>query len=289
MLSLAMQANDLGADGILFDQLGGRGPMACYGEGHGHPVPEMVYTADRVRMLRRIADHMRTINPDFIVMTEGLHDSVTDSISLFHGCVYGVFAPEINAWARGKGMPGAYPEMFRYTFPEVMSTIRIPTPMVSRVVANYTCTYGFRFEIESRYAPDVRYLRQDKVPDAAEYAEVLSPPDIPMMQATPPAVATRYLKQVIEFQRANADLLWRGRFTDNQGFTFQGPGLVAKSYQAGDRLGVLVWNPSDRPAAFKLAVPHATLASASEPEKASVEASSNLAPQTVRLLVWKKK
>lgn len=289
MLSLAVQANDLGADGILFDQLGGRGPMACYAEGHGHPVPAMVYVEDRVRMLRRIADHMRTINPEFIVMTEGLHDSLLDSITLFHGCVRGVFAPDIPARAQGGIGSSLYPEMFRYTYPEVMSTIRIPTPMMNRLAANYICTFGFRHEIESRYAPDVRYLRDDKVPQADEYAEVLSPPDIAMMQATPPAEATRYLKQVIEFQRRHADLLWLGRFTDDQGFAFGGTGLVAKGYAGGDRLGVLVWNPGDRPAAFHLSVPGADLVLAAEPENASPQAMSALAPQTVRLLVWKKR
>jgi hypothetical protein len=288
MLSLALQANDLGADGILFDQLGGGGPMACYAEGHGHPVPSLVYEADRVRLLRRIADHMSAINPDFIVMTEGLHDSVADSISLFHGCVRGVFAPDIPARAQGGLASGLYPELFRYTYPEVMSTIRIPTPMMNRLVANYICTFGFRYEIESRYAPDVRYLREDRVPETSEYAEVLSPPDIPMMQATPPTAATRYLKQVIEFQRSHRDLLWRGRFTDDEGFTFQGPGLVAKSYQAGDRLGVLVWNPTEQPARFTLTVPKAKLVSAAEPECPSVDATSALAPQSVRLLVWKR-
>lgn len=289
MLSLALQANDLGADGILFDQLGGAGPMACYAAGHGHPVPAMVYAADRTLMLRRIADHMRTINPDFIVMTEGLHDSVLDSISLFHGCVLGVFSADILARAHGDTVSAGYPEMFRYTFPEVMSTVRIPTPMMNRAIANYTCTYGFRYEIESRYAPDVQYLKANKVPQASAYEQVLSPPDINMMQATPPAAAARYLKQVIEFQRAHADVLWRGRFTDDQGFTFQGKGLVAKSFLAGDRLAVLVWNPGDRPAAFTLDVPNAELVSAAEPEQGRPEALGQLAPQTVRLLVWKKK
>ena len=289
MLSLAVQANDLGADGILFDQLGGRGAMECYGEGHGHPVPAMVYGEDRVRLLRRIADSMRTINPDFIVMTEGLHDSLLDSITLFHGCVRGVYAGDIPARAQGGVGSGLYPEMYRYTYPEVMSTIRIPTPMMNRLAANYVCAFGFRYEIESRYAPDVRYLREDRVPHTSEYAEVLSPPDVNMMQATPPKEATRYLKQVIEFQRANADVLWRGRFTDDQGFTFQGRDLVAKGYVAGDRLAVLVWNPGDKPAAFTLRVPNAELVSASEPENGRCDAFDALAPQTVRLLVWKKK
>lgn len=291
MLSLAIQANELGADGILFDQLGNTGARACYATTHGHPTPSMVYAGDRVIMLRRIVDHMKTINPDFIVMTEGLHDSVLNSISLFHGCVLGVF-PEAPAElvARLRAEPGsvALPELFRYTFPEVMSTVRVPTPMLTRPIVNYACLYGFRYEIESRYAPDVRYLKDNKVPEASEYEQVLSKPDIAAMQATPPQEATRYLKQVIEFQRANADVLWQGRFADDEGFSFQGPGLVAKSYVDGERLGVLVWNPGASPATFTASVPGRHLVSASEPEKGRVEAFSPLAPDTIRLLLWKK-
>lgn len=292
MLSLALQANDLGADGILFDQLGNTGPMACYAPGHGHPVPTMVYAGDRVALLRRIADHMRAINPDFIVMTEGLHDSVLDSIALFHGSVLGVFSAsvsEISARASEGSVSASFPEMFRYTFPEAMSTLRVPTPMMNRAMANYACLYAFRYEIESRYAPDVRYLRDNRVPEAAEYDQVISKPDIAMMRATPPEKATRYLKQVIELQRAHADLLWRGRFVDELGFAFQGPGLLAKAFEAGDRLAVVVWNPGDRAATFTLTVPNADLVSAAEPEKHSVQASDPLAPQTLRVLVWKKK
>jgi len=220
-----------------------------------------------------------------------LHDSILGSISLFHGWTLGVFSvssPEILSRLRADSVSSPYPEMFRYTFPEVMSTVRIPTPMMNRVIANYTCTYGFRYEIESRYAPDVRYLKDDKVPEVSAYEQVLGKPDIPMMQATPPKEANGYLKRVIEFQRAHADILWQGQFTDDEGFTFRGQNLVAKGYVSVDRIGILVWNPGDQPASFTVNVPKAELLSASEPEKDRVAPMSELAPNTVRLLVWKK-
>lgn len=292
MLELAIQADDLGADGILYDQLGIYEPMPCYAPGHGHPVPSIVYASDRVRFIRRIADHMRAIDPDFIVMTEGLHDSVLDSIAMFHGCTFGAFEAtpgEILARLNGASAAPVFPEMFRFTFPEVMSTIRMPTPMMGRAMANYTCAYGFRFEIESRYAPDVRYLREDAVPDAAEYAQVISKPNIALMRSVPPSEATRYLRQMTDFQRANADLLCRGRFVDEEGFVFRGEGLVAKGFAAGDRLAVLVWNPGDKPAPFSLSAPDADLVSASDPENEDVEAFGALPAQSVRLVIWKRR
>ncbi len=129
------------------------------------------------------------------------------------------------------------------------------------------------------------------MPQAAEYEQVLSKPDIAMMQATPPEEATHYLKQVIEFQRAHADLFWRGRFTDDQGFTCsraEGDHVLAKSFVAGDRVGVLVWNVGDRPSPCAVRVPNAELVSASEPGQSKTAAGEPLAPHTVRLLVWKK-
>ena len=280
MRSLALQAHELGADGILYDQLGVTGPMPCWSTHHGHAVPAMVYTADRALWLRRIADEMKRIAPHFIVMTEGLHDSLLDSIELFHGCVLGEFLPTDK--------DHAFPSMFRYTFPEVLNTQRHPTPMLNRLGANYACLYGLRHEIESRYAPDVRYLKENVVPTRADYADVLHPPNVAIMATTPPAEATRYLKQVIEFERRHAALLWRGRFVDDQGFAFHGNRLLANGYLAGSQLGVLIWNPTDTPAPFTLAVPNARLLSASEPERDTVEPFSPLAAESVRLLIWQK-
>jgi hypothetical protein len=161
--------------------------------------------------------------------------------------------------------------------------------MMGRAMANYTCAYGFRFEIESRYAPDVRYLREDRVPEAADYGEVIHKPNIPLMKSVPPADATRYLRQMVDFMRSNADLFWRGRFVDTEGFAFRGEGLVAKGFAAGDRLGVLVWNPGAKDAPFTLDVPGAALASASDPERGKADGFAAVPPQSVRLLVWRKR
>ena len=282
MFELARQAHDLGADGILFDQLGVTGPMVCWAKNHGHPSPAMVYAGERAAWVRRVADEMKRIAPEFIVMTEGIHDSVLDSVPLFHGCMVGVSTPtekEMAARLDGTGADPTFPEMFRFTFPEVL---------MNRLAANYACVYGLRYEIESRYGPDVRYLKEGLIPTRADYADVLHPPNVPMMAATPPAEATRYLKQLIVFQRRHAALLWRGRFVDDRGFQFKGGRLIAKAYAVGKQLAVLIWNPTDKPATFSLSVPKARLSTAAEPERDSVEPFSSLPAQSVRLLVWQK-
>jgi hypothetical protein len=228
MLSLALQANELGADGILYDQLAMMSPMPCYGEGHGHPVPCMAHEVERPVFLNRIADHMRKINPDFIVMTEGLHDCALDAISMFHGCELGMFyasAGEMLLRMRASRLTDAFPEMYRYTYPEVMSTVRVPTPMMDRAWRTTpapltACATRSRLAMRQTW----RISLKNRVPEAGDYRSVVSKPDVGMMNATPPEEAARYLKQVIGFQRANADYFWRGRYTDSAGFTLAGAG-----------------------------------------------------------------
>lgn len=292
MLSLAMQANDFGADGILYDQLGVRGPTACYAADHGHPVPWMSYEADRKELLRHIAEAMRKVNPEFIIMTEGFHDAVLDSVCYFHGCVRGTFQDSARLIAdrlAGRRADDLFPELMRFTYPEVASTIRFPSPLVDRPMANYTIAYGLRYEIESRYLPDRDYLLTGRIPAIEDYKTVLSKPDITLVRALPPRETAEYLKRAAAFQKKHAELLMTGAFVDNEGFTFRGQGVVAKGYQAPGRLGVILWNTTEKPAAFTLGVPSAELVSASEPERDEAGAFSELPPQTVRLLIWKMK
>jgi len=291
LLALAKQANEFGADGILYDQLGVRGPMACYGEGHGHPVPAMVYEYDRKEMLRDIAQTMKGVNPDFIVMTEGFFDALLDSIIYFHGCVEGVFEDSADRIVQQQVDPqrnGLFPEMVRYTYPEVACTVRVPSPLIDRAMANYTCVYGWRWEIESRYAPDRDYLVSRRIPKLEDYSQVLNKPNIARMQTFPFEEAAGYMKSMTNFQKKNARLLMTGAFTDTEGFTCKGTGIVAKGFSSGDLVGVIVWNTSDKSSAFALDVPGAEFVSASEPQKSTVEAFDELAPQTIRLLVWKR-
>lgn len=148
---------------------------------------------------------------------------------------------------------------------------------------------ALRDEIESRYIPDRDYLLEDRIPAVEDYGTVLSKPDITLVRTLPPQETAEYLQGAAAFQKKHAGLLMTGVFTDSEGFTFRGQGIVAKGYQAPGVLGVLLWNTAKKPATFELGVPKAELVSASEPERDQVEAFGELAPQTVRLLVWRTK
>ncbi len=281
LLSLAEQAHALGADGILFDQLGILSPRQCFNEKHGHKTPAAA--EGRLELIRGIARHMRKLDPEFIIMTEGVFDMEQADIPYFHGCGngFGYFEPGPSQTI--------FPELFRYTFPTFVATQRIPNPLLTRNFANSACTYGLRFEIESRYTADVKYLTTDQVPSPEEYADCNSPPNVALVQTVPCKDSAEYMLQVANLRRQHADLLLRGRFIDLDGVSVEGSGIVGKAFQADDRVGVVLWNPTGEPQSAQVAVDGHVFSAAYEPEaQGTVDAEAPVAAESIRLLIWKK-
>ena len=288
MLALARQARSFGADAILYDQLGVTTPFECWGKGHGHPVPWTSHCEDRPGFVRRIADEMHATDKDFAVFTEGLHDGLLDTIGMFHACQPGSFMSDVNvlktsrATSRANAEP--FPELFRYTFPELVTTTRNPTPMTLRSFVNYAAVFGLRHEIEIRYMPDRTYALDGKVPTKKDYGEVKNLPSLQAMQAEPPAVASAYMKAVGDFQRTHAKYLLRGRFVDDEGITCRNR-VVAKRFVADDGTSaVCVWNVTDKPVSVSFSAlgrPKGVFAPAGEGTMGP------LAPDSIRLYVFK--
>lgn len=287
MFALAKQARGFGADAILYDQLGVTTPFECWGEGHGHPVPWHSHCEERPGFVRRIADEMHATDKDFAVFTEGLHDGLLDTIGMFHACQPSAFMGDVNALkasrasSRAKAEP--FPEIFRYTFPELVTTTRNPTPMALRSFVNYAAVFGLRHEIEIRYMPDRTYVLDGKVPERAGYGTVKGLPSLTAMHAEPPDAASAYMKAVCEFQRKHAKYLLRGRFVDDEGIT-GAIGLIAKRFIAADGTSaVCAWNISDKPVPVEiggLGKPKGVSAPGAE------RTDGPLAPDSVRLYVY---
>lgn len=291
MLQLAKEANDYGADGIIYDQLAVTAPKYCYSTSHNHKTPQVMYTGDRYDFLRKIATTMKTINPDFIVMTEGLSDVVMNAVAWFHGYENGVYVPtqkEIEGKYSKTAYSSVFPEMFKYTFPEMLTTTRNPSPVNNRLILNYATVYGFRQELESRYAADVRYLKENRIPVPEDYANVISKPDLELVTSQDPIAMKAYTKAIIDFQRENADLLWHGKYIDGKKFEYTGNQLVAKAFENGNRIGVVLWNYGNSEQPFTLSVPGYVLESVTAPGKAAVALNEPLAAESIRLLTWKK-
>ena len=288
MYSLAEQANSFGADGILYDQLGIFAPFACYGTGHGHQTPYFSYAEERPAFMRTIADEIQKKNANFAILTEGLHDTILDSTGIFHGCEYGVLRPQIEAVRRRASDPKteSFPELWRYTFPELVTTVRLPTPMNTRPQVNFVATFGMRSEIEARYMPDRTYVLEGKIPVKADYGTVQNIPNLQDMASIPAAEASAYMKSVLDFQRAQAKYLLKGRFVDNEGFTCSNASVIAKRFAAADGTSaVIAWNTSEKPVDVQIEGLGAPTKIAA-PGTASVD--GPLAADSIRLYVFAK-
>ncbi|MEA5005352.1 MAG: DUF6259 domain-containing protein [Rikenellaceae bacterium] len=293
MLNLALQANELGADGILYDQLAVTAPKFCYSPNHGHAVPAVVYAEDRYLFLRKISEYMKTINKDFVVMTEGLNDVEMESVSMFHGYENGAYVPLIEEFAarlNGSAPTYIFPEMFKYTFPEMITTTRNPAPVNNRLILNYATLYGLRSELETRYAADVRYLKENRIPVPEDYSNVISKPNIDLVTSEDPVAMKIYTKEVIDFQRENSGLLWRGVYNDDKDFSIKcnANTVIAKSFISANRVGIVVWNTGKEKESFEVNVPGYILEYATEPGKGTINVSEKLSAESIRLLVWKK-
>jgi len=266
MRGLAWQAHALGSDGILYDQLGIGGPRPCFATTHGHVRGAIVYSEERTKFLKDIADEMHTVDRDFIVLTEGFHDTILDSCAAFHGWGAGQSLAAADEFAsRGTGMSDWMPEVARYAFPELQVTMRVPTPIVTRSAVNYAALYGYKHELEVRYTPDRAYLEKGVKPKLADYGTVRQKPALDTMLKTDPNVAGAYLKQVADFQRRHRNFLLRGRFLDNVGVELGGDSksVAATRWLADDgRVAVLVWNASSEPRHLELKVDGVKWASA---------------------------
>ncbi len=291
MLSLARTAHDYGADGIIYDQLATRSPAFCYAANHGHTVPAVTVERDRLEMIREIRREMSAVDPEFIIMTEGVADYELGCINIFHGCSFDVYPPDQRGMEeRLNGAAGStwFPEMLTYTFPKLLMTVRNPAPVTSRNMSNFVLVYHLKNELETRYMADVNYLKTDRIPQIGDYSNVTTKPDIDLVCSQDPVRMREYQKVLADFQTEYQDLLRLGDFRDDSGIEFEGSHSLAtaKAFVSGGRTGVIVWNVSaDEPLDYSVRVPGKSLVKAVSPEK-SPSAGSALAPESIDLLIF---
>ena len=281
LYELGCQAQDLGADGLIYDQFGIGGPGFCFNTSHGHTRPNEAWAECRFQLTRRLTEALRARKPEFVVMTEWIIDGLMGDFPYFHGCGNG-FYPFIPTSQQKN-----FPEMFFYTFPELIATQRNPNPMSTRNATNHACLYGMRHEIESRYVADVKYLG-GALPVPEDYADCNSPPNVREVCSTPLEPAAKYLREVVAMRDRFADFFKRGRFIDTEGFSFDGVDSVARGFLADDgRLGIVVWNYGDKPQAVNVSAEGRKLLGAFAPgESEPADENAFVPAQTVRFYVW---
>ncbi len=277
MHDLALQAHSLGADGILYDQIGVYSPELCYSTYHDHE-PGQSDSPFRLQMMREIREDLKERNPDFIVMTEASNNSVLREIDYTHGVGAG-YAPSYNA----------FPDMYRYTFPELMATQRNPNPLITITDANFSLLYGLKHEVETRYTADVEYLLNGITPTADSYSIVNSPPDIGKMKSMTMEESSKYVHSLIDFENTHGKFLRHGKFVSDEGIIIEGEDVIARGFACGDELGVVVWNQNEtEERSFKISVLGYNFKNSHEPTESHVKRNSKMKPNSVRLMIFKK-
>ncbi|MGI6168001.1 MAG: DUF6259 domain-containing protein [Eubacteriales bacterium] len=213
MKALAEYCLDLGCDGVLYD-LGGLKPYLCFSDRHDHKKPNMACASKA----RRFADLRKTIKArgeDKIILMEHLVDCFNQHMDI----------------SQSSGMNPRHkinrPDMYRYTFPELVFTNRgLGMDEVNyRDNVNITFVYGLAFDMTI-------FRCCGRMSDIPNYAE--------------------YLKKIIALRKKYAKFLHEGRFIGDDGFTAD-PRVCAKAYRAADgSIGVAVWNLSHEPVVAKI-------------------------------------
>jgi len=276
MIDLGMQAVELGADGIIYDQLGVLKPDLCFSKSHDHSPGESDANFRQI-LLTEVNRKVKEVNPDFIVMTESSTDVNIQSVDYFHGCGIGT-----AEWRKD------FPELFRYTFPELVTTQRNANPMLTRTEANFAVVYGMRHEIEVRYPGDKKYVLNNEV-TKQDYDNVVDPPNLNMLRFCTAEESADYLHSLIEFQNKHADFFRKGYFIDKEGIEVKGVDIVAKGFLNGENLGVVVWNKNiDTERDFQISVDGYRLINAFEMGTEKVEALAAIEANSIRLLVYQK-
>lgn len=275
MAQRADWVHSFGADGILYDQIGGMPPYPCFDVSHGHMEdrPSLSHTQGRIRLHKRIRAQVDT-HENFAYMTE----HVTDVHSQFLDCLHGIgsypgakgdgasnaemAAQRCNADSAGMIM---MPELFRYTFPETMITIRNPKPYVDRRFANYALLYGYKLEMELRYETDRTFIEEDRDPADRDYAFRLA-----------------------KMRADHEDYLILGRFLAQEGLSGLTPGVKAAVYAREDgRRAVALWNDTDETLPIGVVLEGQALNAWVSPEGAGDGIPGTIGPEGAMMLYMK--
>jgi hypothetical protein len=218
----AHELSDYGAVGVLFDQMGGMHPYACFHLDHQHPdeKPTLAVTQPKITLMEQINRIIKSYGSDRAFVTELVTDVFSQQVDLVHG------------WISCGQEKYDFPAVFRYTFPNTILTIRNPYPYIRPELANFAFLYGLRLEMEIRYAPDVTYLKSDQHPSWRNYAKAVS-----------------------DFRARYWEILGQGRFVDEDGFISTNQQIQAKCFVHDRGCGIALWNDQSTQQHVDITVP----------------------------------
>ncbi len=226
----ASQCLELGADGVLYD-IGGYYAYFCFAHGHTHARPSMAY-ADKAANYAGLRAHVKSYGSDRAIFMEHNVDIFGASMDMAHGvCVWPdarlLTTQGAEDLARA-GEDSRLSEMYRYTFPELLTTNR----ECGQDEEHYRAYAGYSFLLGLRF-------------DMTIYRCCGSLKDIPAY--------TAYLKELNALYHQYARYLLEGRFVDRDGFESDNPYVYVRGWKAQDGgLAVTLWNPTSREQCVKV-------------------------------------
>lgn len=215
---------DLGASGVLYDQLGGYLAHLCFDKTHGHTSPALACSA-KVGLLQRLKARAEERDPDFGIMTEIHTDAFTQLVDLIHAAPYG---PEVGSES------ASFLEMYRYAFPEQHCTSRASWEIET---INYAFVMGLAFEYAGRHGPTLRLLERKQG------------------HSFGPEIVGR-IERMMRLRSRLRPYLIDGRFADTDGLCVFPAAAVVKVFVAadGEERALAAWNREARAARVSVEV-----------------------------------
>lgn len=205
LIEIGRYMASFGPDCLFFDQMGGQIPYLCFDPSHPHAGPAMAQGPGKNANLPAMREALIKGHPDRALGTELVSDCLNRHVDFVHVANFGA-SPSAEA----------LPEVFRYTFPELLYStreIRDETDHVRRM--NWAFLYGWRFDVEIwRCRGDLRQA---------------------------PAYGA-YMAKLIALRDRWPELLMTGKFVDEDFFDVGAGAFAAKGYTGGGRAAIVAWN-----------------------------------------------
>jgi hypothetical protein len=257
----------LGADGALYDQIGGMPPYICFDESHPHDGgnPARALPGGQVKLVSELQLVSKNIGENFAFMSEHITDLYSAYLDAVHGISVqpGGRGERINKIGGNTGVV-TFPDVFRYCFPETVITLRNPNPFIDRRSVNFAYVFGFPYEMELRYRADKEDILADTFADMRIYAEKIS-----------------------RFRRKYKDYLAHGTYRDNIDIINSNVKLFCKGYESDSGFAVVIWNDSDEAILPNISVTGRELVLFDTPDGSENDRLVTIAPDSIAIAIYK--
>jgi len=205
LIEIGRTMASLGPDCLFYDQMGGVMPYLCFDPSHPHAGPALAQGPGKNANLAAMRRALIEGHAERAFGTEHVTDCLSRHVDFVHTATFGM-SPAAEA----------APEVFRYTFPEILCSSReIRDERDHERRMNWAFVFGWRFDVEIwRCRGDLR-----QAPAYGAYMAKLN------------ALRDRW-----------PDLLMTGRFVDEEFFERDRQAFIAKGCASGGRVAIVAWN-----------------------------------------------